>query len=64
MKCTDNKGNTRLCPYRVFREEHKAMSIGGSDVWSESFYNCKKTLCIAYDEISDECRRLKIEAEE
>lgn len=59
MKCTKNDGTPRLCPYRVFKEEHKAMLKGSGDVWSETFYNCMKTLCVAYNKSSDECMRVK-----
>ena len=61
MKCTREDGTLRLCPYRVCKEEHKAILKGSGDIWTDTFYHCLRGECIAYDEISDECMRLKKE---
>lgn len=46
--CLDDKGNFKLCPYRVFTKEHKAMAIGSGDVVMQEFYPCAGEACIAY----------------
>lgn len=46
--CIDDKGNFKLCPYRVFQEEHKALMIGSGDIVIQGFYPCVGEECIAY----------------
>lgn len=46
--CMDDKGKFKLCPYRVFQEEKKAMLIGEGDVVIQGFYPCIGEQCIAY----------------
>lgn len=46
--CLDDKGNFKLCPYRVFTEEHKAVAIGSGDCVTQGFYPCAGEACIAY----------------
>ena len=58
MKCTKKDGESRLCPYRVFREEHKPALKGSGLIVTQDFYKCMKIHCVAYDESSDECMRL------
>lgn len=47
-KCLNDKGDFKLCPYRVFTEEHKAITIGSSDCVTQTFYPCMGEACIAY----------------
>ncbi len=46
--CIDDKGNFKLCPYRVFQKEKKAMMIGNGDMVVQCFYPCAGAQCIAY----------------
>lgn len=46
--CIDDKGNFKLCPYRVFQEEKKAMMIGSGDMVVQCYYPCAGTQCVAY----------------
>ncbi len=46
--CLDDKGNFKLCPYRVFTEEHKAMMVGHGDYVTQNFYQCCGEDCVAY----------------
>lgn len=46
--CLDDNGNLKLCPYRIFQEEHKALCIGDGDVVTQEFYPCLGQKCIGY----------------
>lgn len=63
MKCTKEDGTLRRCPYRICKQEFKPInSLNSSgDIWTDEFYYCLKSDCVAYDERSDECMRLKKE---
>lgn len=46
--CLNDKGEFKSCPYRVFTEEHKAITIGSGDCVTQQFYPCVGEQCIAY----------------
>lgn len=46
--CLDGKSNFKLCPYRIFTEEHKGMVVGSHDCTTQEFYPCAGDKCIAY----------------
>lgn len=46
--CLDEKGNFKLCPYRIFTKEHKAIGIGNGDSVIQGFYPCVGEDCVAY----------------
>lgn len=46
--CINEAGEFKLCPYRVFQEEHKALAIGNGDMVVQTFYSCIGEQCIAY----------------
>lgn len=46
--CLDEKGNFKLCPYRVLTEEHKAVMKGTGDFVTQMFYPCVGEDCVAY----------------
>ena len=46
--CLDEKGRFKSCPYRVYTDEHKAISRGQGDFTSQCFYPCIGEGCIAY----------------
>lgn len=46
--CIDKDGKFKLCPYRVFTKEIKAIAIGQGDCTIQEFYPCVGEACIAY----------------
>lgn len=46
--CLDDEAKFKLCPYRVFTKEHKAIAMGSGDVVTQEFYPCAGEACIAY----------------
>ena len=61
MKCTKEDKTLRRCPYRICKQEFKPTIKGQGDIWIDEFYHCLRSDCVAYDERSDECMRLKKE---
>lgn len=49
-KCIDDKGEMKLCPYRVYQEEKKALMIGNGDMVIQMFYPCLGERCVGYHE--------------
>lgn len=55
--CINEKGEFRLCPFRVIAEVHPALVRGSGDVTTQHFYPCVGLECAAfYDGI---CLRLQ-----
>ena len=46
--CIGENTKFKLCPYRVFTQEHKAIAIGSGDCVTQEFYPCAGEACIAY----------------
>lgn len=50
VTCIDKERNTKLCPYRVFTRELKALTIGSGDCTTQEFYPCALDSCVAFHE--------------
>lgn len=49
--CIDDDGNFKACPFRIFHQEHMAITIGSSGSggsYTEKFYPCIGQECAAY----------------
>lgn len=47
-ECINENGQFKACPYRIFTEEHKAITIGQGDIVSQSFYPCIGENCAEF----------------
>lgn len=47
-ECMNEKGEFRLCPFRVIIETHPALMHGSGDITTQHFYPCVGSECAAY----------------
>lgn len=46
--CIDENSKFKLCPYRVYTEEHPPVPRGNGTLTTQVFYPCLGEACVAY----------------
>lgn len=46
--CIDENSKFKLCPYRVYTEEHPPVLRGNWTITTQVFYPCLGEACVAY----------------
>lgn len=46
--CIDENSKFKLCPYRVYTEEHLPVLRGNGTITTQVFYPCLGEACVAY----------------
>lgn len=46
--CIDENSKFKLCPYRVYTEEHPPVLRGNGTLTTQAFYPCLGEACVAY----------------
>lgn len=46
--CIDESSKFKLCPYRVYTEEHPPVLRGNGTITTQVFYPCLGEACVAY----------------